>query len=80
MNKIYILTIDNEFGINVSAHSTRDKAFDSLYEYVRTYLGDMSDCGDEIEMPETKEQWVDYYYSWYEDEFYRIDEVTIDEE
>ena len=73
--KVYVLAIDHSYGSNVSAHTSYEKAFKELYEYVNDYLAD--NHPEEIE-GFSKEEVVQYYFQEYADEeSYIIQEVEV---
>ncbi len=78
MEKLYILVITHEYGINSSVYSTYDKALEDCARFCKEYWQDR--FGAEDVPYATDEKIVSLYFD--ENNFtetYNIEEVTLDE-
>jgi len=76
-NKVFILIIEHRHGTDVWAHSTREKAEESLEKYVMGWWEEEMDS----EMPTEMQMWdkITEYFDKVENENWRITELEIDE-
>jgi hypothetical protein len=75
IKNVVILIVEHDHGVDVWAHSTKDKAEESLEEYVRSWWD------EEIEdnpIPTDRWEAITEYFEEMESECWRITELEID--
>lgn len=78
--QVWCVCIVHEYGTNVTAHSTEEKAKDSLFEFVKEWWQrEINDHHDNTTIPEDRDEAIAYYFEHGRpEEWYAIDCCEVD--
>jgi hypothetical protein len=80
--QVWILVISHRYGDDITAYGTQELAWATLVDYVRDWWdhetkGRDFDEGEDPSCPEDDTEAVEQYFNLVDDEFYSIQELTV---
>lgn len=82
LTKVWLLITTSRHGDSATVHSTKEGAWNTLYEYVKeewdAEVNSRWSSGKDKKVPKDKNKAVTRYFDTVQDEFYTLEELTVD--